>query len=132
MARLKETGADAEVATIMRHAKGAISTTISSSDNPGANLANILGSEAWIEIGELGNAFYVPTSFRVIGADDRLIEEYHSDVPGRGMQFEAREVERLVAEGRLAGDIMPPEETVSIMATLDEVRRQIGVRYPTE
>jgi len=132
MARFKDTGADAEVATMMRHAKGAMSTTISTSDNPGPNLATILGSKARIEIGEVGNAFYVPTSFRVIDANDKVIEEYHSDVPGRGMQFQARELERLVAEGKLAGDMLPPEETVAIMETLDEIRRQIGLKYPTE
>jgi predicted dehydrogenase len=132
MARFKDTGADAEVATMMRHARGAISTTLSSSDNPGPNVAAILGSKARIEIGEVGNAFYVPTSFRVIDHNDHVIEEYKSKVPGRGMQFQARELERLVAEGKLAGDILPPDETVAIMETLDEVRRQIGLKYPTE
>ena len=41
-------------------------------------------------------------------------------------------MDRLVAEGKLAGDILPPDETVAIMETLDEVRRQIGLKYPTE
>lgn len=132
MARFKDTGADAEVATMMRHAKGAISTTLSTSDNPGANVAAILGSKARIEIGEVGSAFYVPTSFRVIDRNDQVIEEYKSEVPGRGMQFQARELERLVAEGKLAGEILPPAETVAIMETLDEIRRQIGLKYPTE
>ena len=132
MARFKDTGADAEVATIFRHKGGAISTTISSSDNPGPNFATILGSEARIEIGEPGNAFYAPTSFRVIDRHDVVIEEYRSEVPGRGMQFQARELERLVAEKQLAGGILPPAETVAIMETLDEIRRQIGLKYPTE
>jgi hypothetical protein len=48
------------------------------------------------------------------------------------MQFQADEAERLVSEGRIAGDILPPEETVAIMATLDEIRAQIGLRYPGE
>ena len=129
MARFKDTGADAEVATMFRHAGGAISTSISSSDNGGPNVAMILGTKARIEI---ASTWYVPTSFRLIGRDDKVIEEYRSDVPGRGMQFQADEMERLVAAGLLAGTIMPPEETVAIMGTLDEVRRQIGLKYPTE
>jgi hypothetical protein len=48
------------------------------------------------------------------------------------MQFQAAEAERLIGEGRIAGDILPPQETVAIMATLDEIRRQIGLRYPDE
>jgi hypothetical protein len=48
------------------------------------------------------------------------------------MQFQADEMERLVAAGDLEGPILPPAETVAIMGTLDEVRRQIGLRYPGE
>jgi len=129
MARFKETGADAEVATIFRHAGGAMSTTISTSDNGGPNVATILGSEARIEI---DSTWYMPTSFRVIDRNEKVIEKYSSRVEGRGMQFQADEVERLVSAGKLAGDILPPEESVAIMQVLDTIRGQIGLRYPGE
>ena len=48
------------------------------------------------------------------------------------MHFQAVEAERLAGEGRIAGEILPPQETVAIMATLDEIRQQIGLRYPDE
>jgi hypothetical protein len=48
------------------------------------------------------------------------------------MQFQAAEAERLVSEGLIASDILPPQETVAVMATLDAVREQIGLRYPGE
>ncbi len=129
MARFKATGADAEVTTMFRHAGGALSTTISSSDNAGRNVATIQGTEARIEIDA---TWYVPTSFRVLDAEDRVIERYVSEVPGRGMQFQADEIERLVTAGLLAGEILPPEESVAIMQTLDTIRAQIGLRYPGE
>ena len=40
--------------------------------------------------------------------------------------------ERLVRDGILEGDILPIAESVAIMGTLDEIRAQIGVRYPRE
>jgi predicted dehydrogenase len=129
MARFKATGADAEVATIFRHRGGAMSTTISSSDNAGRNVATILGTEARIDIDA---TWYAPTTFRLIDNQERVIESYVSEVPGRGMQFQADEVERLVAAEILAGDILPPEESVAIMQTLDTIRAQIGLRYPGE
>jgi predicted dehydrogenase len=129
MARFKATGADAEVATIFRHAGGALSTTISSSDNAGRNVATILGTEARIDIDA---TWYEPTSFRVVDSEGKVLESYVSDVPGRGMQFQADEIERLVAAGALAGDILPAEESVAIMETLDAIRAQIGLRYPGE
>jgi len=48
------------------------------------------------------------------------------------MQFQAAEVERLLREGKTASPLLTPDESVTIMATLDEVRAAIGLRYPGE
>ena len=48
------------------------------------------------------------------------------------MQLQALELERLVREGRSSVDVLSPGESVAIMGTLDEVRRQIGLVYPGE
>jgi predicted dehydrogenase len=128
-ARFAETGADTDVATIFTHSSGAVSTTISGSRAAGPNTAHIVGTGARIDIDRV---WYTPTSFRVVAADGAVLEEYTSRVEGRGMQFQALAAERLVAEGRLGGDLLPIDETVAIMGTLDEVRRLIGLRYPGE
>lgn len=130
-ARLGETGADAEVATIMTHAGGAISTSLSSSRTVGPNTAVVLGTDARIEIDRV---WYTPTSFRVIAADGTVIETYESRVDGRGMQYQAFAAEGAVAHGDPAGSALalPVAESVAIMGTLDEIRRQIGVVYPSE
>ncbi|PRB63210.1 Gfo/Idh/MocA family protein [Microbacterium sp. MYb45] len=127
--RLIETGADSEVATVMTHEGGAISTTLSSSRASGPNAANIIGTQARIDIDRV---WYTPTTFRVTLPDGTVQEEYVSEVDGRGMQFQALAAERLVRDGILEGDILPITESVAIMGTLDEIRAQIGVRYPRE
>ena len=127
--RLGETGADTEVATIMTHGDGILSTTLSSSRAAGPTTAHIIGTEARIDI---DRAFYRPTTFRLRAPDGTVLETYESRVQGRGMQYEALAAEKLVAEGNLAGDVLPIDETVEIMGALDEIRRQIGVVYPTE
>ncbi|MFS0895703.1 Gfo/Idh/MocA family protein [Microbacterium sp. 179-I 3D3 NHS] len=129
MGRLIETGADAEVATVMTHEGGAISTSLSSSRAAGPNAASIIGTKARIDIDRV---WYSPTSFRVVLTDGTVHEEYISEVDGRGMQYQALNAERLVRDGILEGDILPIAESVEIMGTLDEVRAQIGVRYPRE
>ena len=128
-ARLVETGADAEVATIMTHTGGAISTSFSSSRTAGPNTATVLGTRARIEIDRV---WYSPTSFRVIGTDGTVLEEYASQVDGRGMQYQAFAAEGAVAAGDPAGGVLalPIAESVAIMGTLDEIRRQVGVVYP--
>ncbi|WP_136036471.1 Gfo/Idh/MocA family protein [Microbacterium sp. K35] len=127
--RLVETGADSEVATVMTHEGGAVSTSLSSSRGAGPNAASIVGTAARIDIDRV---WYAPTTFRLVLADGTVAEEYVTDITGRGMQFEAIAAERLVAEGNLAGDILPIAESVAIMGALDEIRAQIGVRYPGE
>jgi len=126
-AHMAETGADADVATVFTHASGAVSTSVSGSRAAGPNTAHIVGTEARIDIDRV---WYTPTSFRLIGPDGTVREDFVSDIEGRGMQFQALAAERLVAEGNLAGDILPIDETVAIMGTLDEIRRQIGLVYP--
>ncbi|MCU1423276.1 MAG: gfo/Idh/MocA family oxidoreductase, partial [Microbacteriaceae bacterium] len=71
-------------------------------------------------------------SFRLIASDGPVVEHFEQRVCQRGMQFQAWEVERLVEQGRSVGDILPPAESIAIMATLDEIRRQIGLEYPGE
>ncbi|MDP3950360.1 Gfo/Idh/MocA family protein, partial [Microbacterium sp.] len=95
-ARLMDTGADSEVATIMTHEGGAISTSLSSSRAVGPNAASVIGTEARIDIDRV---WYTPTSFRVVGPDGTVREEYASEVEGRGMQYQAFAAERLVSEG---------------------------------
>ena len=129
VARLIETGADSEVATIMTHEGGAISTSLSSSRAAGPDVASIIGTDARIDIDRV---WYTPTSFRVVLPDGTVTEEYVSDVAGRGMEYQAWAAERLVRDGLLEGDILPLAESVAIMGTLDEIRAQIGVRYPSE
>ncbi len=129
VARKADTGADAEVATLMTHASGALSTSVSSSRGAGPNTAHIVGTEARIDIDRV---WYTPTSFRVITPDGTVLEDYVSNADGRGMQFQALAAESFVAEGRFDSDLLPIEETVAIMGTLDEIRAQIDLTYPGE
>jgi predicted dehydrogenase len=129
VATFQETGADAQVATMFRYRGGQIATTYSASVTRGPNVAVVLGSDGRIEI---DSVWYAATGLRVYDGDGVLIEQARPPVEGQGMQFEAAEAERLVSEGRIASDILPPQETIAIMATLDAVRQQIGLHYPGE
>jgi predicted dehydrogenase len=128
-ATFKETGADAQVATMFRYPGGQIATTYSASVTQGPNVAVVLGTGGRIEV---DSVWYTASGLRVYDGAGTLIEEVRPRVEGRGMQFQAAEAERLISEGRIASDVLPPQETVAIMATLDAIREQIGLRYPGE
>ncbi|MDQ1584188.1 MAG: hypothetical protein QOF36_2242 [Microbacteriaceae bacterium] len=129
-ASFKETGADASVATIFKYADGELASTYSASDTRGSNTATILGRDGHIEI---DGVWYTPTTFRVVDGRGEVLETYDSsEYAGGGKEFQAKEAERLISVGRTASDILSPSESVSIMETLDEIRRQIGLVYPGE
>ncbi|WP_460719730.1 Gfo/Idh/MocA family protein [Microbacterium aureliae] len=127
--RLGETGADTEVATMLTHAGGAVSTSLSSSRAAGPNTAHVIGTEARIDIDRV---WYSATSFRLTAPDGVVLEEFRSDIDGRGMQFQALAAEEAVTSGRLDSDLLPLDESVAIMHLMDDIRAQIGVTYPGE
>lgn len=51
---------------------------------------------------------------------------------GNGFSFEAEEMMRCIREGRLESHIMPLDESLSIMETMDTVRAQWGLKFPME
>jgi predicted dehydrogenase len=128
-ATFKATGADAETGILLRYPGERTAVIYTASNAPGPNRAAIVGTDGRIEI---DSVWYTPTSFRLYDAQGGVVSTYVSDVPGRGMQFQADETERLIAAGQLASETLPPSESVSIMATMDRVRQKIGLRYPTE
>jgi hypothetical protein len=48
------------------------------------------------------------------------------------MQFQAAEVERVIRDGNHGSPLISPEESVTVMRTMDAIRAKIGLRYPNE
>ncbi|WP_165066136.1 Gfo/Idh/MocA family protein [Marisediminicola senii] len=123
------TGVDRSTSVILDYEEGRQAILTTALDASGPNTATVQGTEGWIAIDRV---WYNATSFTVYNSDGDVVDTYESDVKNRGMQYQAAEVERLVDARFTAGVILPPEESVRIMGTLDEIRRQIGLQYPAE
>jgi predicted dehydrogenase len=120
------TGVDKTTSAIFEYDSGAhavVTTSLAAASN---NPAVIYGTEARLE---LDGWFYVPTSFRVTAHDGTVLESYDPPAGGRGMEHEAIEVGRCLAEGLTESPIMPLSDTLAVMQTMDEIRRQIGLDY---
>ena len=129
-ATLTPTGVDGHVAAILSYPAGAIATFQCASTMRGPNTATVTGPRGRIEIDAV---WYTPASFRVYDSANDLVESHgRPEITGRGMQFQAREMEELVRRGQLSSEVLPAEETISVMETLDRIRGLIGVRYPGE
>jgi predicted dehydrogenase len=120
------TGVDRTTSMILQYPSGAhavLTTSLAAASN---NPAAIYGTAARLE---LDGWFYTPTSFRVIARDGTVIESYTPPGGGRGMEHEAAEVGRCLRAGLTESPVLPLDDTLAVMATMDEVRRQIGLDY---
>jgi predicted dehydrogenase len=123
------TGVDRQTAVILGYDGGQQALLHAALDTLGPNRAAVIGTLGRIEIDPV---WYTATTFTVYDENNSVVERFDQPVVSRGMQYEAEALERIVASGSLAGDELPPAETVAIMETLDEIRRQIGLVYPSE
>ena len=124
---LAETGVDVQSTVLLGFASRAQATARSSflADSP--RTAVVVGTDGRIEVDP---EFYAPTTFTVTrrdGARWRFAEPV-----GGGMQFEAAEVARCVADGRMESSRVSWASTLEVMRTLDAARAQLGVVYPGE
>jgi predicted dehydrogenase len=90
--------------------------------------AYISGSEGRLEI---DRTFYRPTTMRVILNNDS-VTEYANDYVGLGLREQAVEFARCVREGQYESPLLTLDETHLIMESMDEIRRQIKLKYPNE
>ncbi len=126
-AKTASTGVDRQTAIILGYDDGQQALLSCALDTAGPNTATIIGTEGWIDI---ESVFYTPTTFTVRDSQQKVIETFQQPVSQRGMQFQAWEAERRIRDGLTTASVLPPSESVQIMETLDEVRRQIGLVYP--
>jgi predicted dehydrogenase len=114
------TGVDGQTSMLFGYASGAQAILTCTSAARGPTRAAIVGTDARIEI---DGDFYTPTSFTLIprlGKPSRFAQP-HS---GRGLWHEADEVARCLRDGLLESPLMPLDESISIMETMDAVLAQ--------
>jgi predicted dehydrogenase len=125
---LAPTGADLTVSQQWRYDRGPIAQLFCTAAGPSPFGGLINGSAGWISIEP---RLHRPKRLVVHRGDDTEIIEA-APIRGNGYLLEVQEVERCLNEGRTESEHIPLDDTIAILEVLDEVRRQIGVRYPSD
>ena len=114
------TGVDAQTSMLFGYDSGAQAVLTCTLRAKSPTRASIVGTDARIEI---DGDFYAPTGITLIprDGDPISIESRHE---GRGLRHQADEVARRLAAGDLESPVMPLDETISIMETMDAVQAQ--------
>jgi predicted dehydrogenase len=125
---LTEKGVDSQASAIFDYDNGAqavITTTLITGTPCRATIAGTLGRI------EIDRTFYNPANMRLVMRDG-TITEYPNTYKGHGLREQAAELERMVRNGEIESPLLTHKMTIEIMQSLDEIRNQIGLRYPFE
>jgi predicted dehydrogenase len=132
---LTPTGVDRTIAAVgtgFAAHPAAVATVTTTLAAQSAVNATVSGTKGSIELSG-STAFYSPGTVRLVRVDGSVME-----APAIGpsnhdaLVYEACHMAQLVADGATESPYMPLDETVSIMETMDEIRRQVGVSFPGE
>jgi dihydrodiol dehydrogenase / D-xylose 1-dehydrogenase (NADP) len=125
MAHIGKTGVDEQSTVLFGYGGGEIAICTSAIQTSLPTRASITGTEGIIDVGDPA----VP--YKLVVTQGRgQPQVYEPPHIGLGYAHEALEVHRCLREGRLESDVMPLDESVTIMETLDQIRAQWGMRYP--
>lgn len=125
---LTDKGVDAQTSMIFDYADGAQAVLNTTMIEQTPCRAVVAGLNGWLEI---DRTFYNPASMRVV-LNDGSVTEYPSTYIGHGLREQAESFKQLVRSGQQQSQILNWQDTVDIMKTLDQVRTQIGLKYPFE
>ena len=127
-AHIGATGVDERAAMILAYEGGRFAVLYTATRTNTPHEATVLGSEGMLRI---GLDWHKPDRLILSkpGQPDKTI-----DLPfeGNGYNYEAAEVMACLRAGKTESATMPLDETIAIIRTLDTIRAQWGLRYPSE
>jgi predicted dehydrogenase len=122
-----ETGADEIVTALLHHSGDRLGVVKAATRVPLSCTARISGCDGWIELPAF---MHCPTSITLRRPNGSEVLDCSFD--GDGLRFEIEEVHRCIANGDVESTVMPLDESVALMGVLDDVRAQLGIRFPEE
>jgi len=122
LADLGRTGIDEQSAWVCRWPDGRLAVLSAAVRTETPQEAVLCGTDDRVRI----PGFWHPDRLFVGGREETF------EIAGNGYHYQAEEVARCVREGRTESAVMPLDETLAILADLDRIRAQWGLRYPGE
>jgi predicted dehydrogenase len=124
---LGATGVDERVAAVLHHEAGGLGVVQAAITAPLSCEARISGSDGWVRL-----PAFMHCPQQLVASGPRGEEVVDAAFEGEGLRFQVHEVHRCLREGLGESPEMRLAESVELARTLDEIRRQIGLRYPGE
>jgi predicted dehydrogenase len=125
---LNDQGVDVDATYTLGYKSGATATLRSTTQHETPCIATITGERGVIHV---ESRMHRPPGFRVQihGEAERY---YRHDELGQGLRHQVPEVHRCIDQGFIESPRLTHSETMSYARTMDEIRRQLGVRYAVD
>jgi predicted dehydrogenase len=127
-ANFSPSGVDEEAAMILTHGRGEMAILHTAIRLETVQEAVITGTRGCLRI---HSPWWRPTAM-TLSREGKPDERFEFPLEGNGYEYEAREVMDCLRSGKLESPLMPLDESLSIMETLDTIRAQWGLKYPME
>jgi predicted dehydrogenase len=125
---LAPTGVDQRVTVTLQFPDGLDSQFICGLDGCAENALTILGERGLIKL----PARFWQTTEVLLLQTGMPEQRMHAPFRVNGFEYEIEEAQRCIRAGQIESPSMPHAETLATLAWMDEIRRQVGVRYPFE
>ena len=129
IANIGSTDVDEQTFCLFRYESGAIASLSASVRATVDIVAKTIGSEGKITVPR----FLAASSAELHRSKRGETILRNFPVPeGRGFEYEIQHVVDCLNQGKLESDVMPLDETLSIMETMDAIRKKIGLVYDND
>jgi predicted dehydrogenase len=125
---LGQTGVDEQTLVILSYGGPRMAYAAAAIRTQMANDAWIYGTNGKIHI---PNFIWAHSAELLV--DDRVKDEFtHHNFISNGYNYEAEEVMKCIRDGKIESEVMPWDESMVLMETMDRIRAQWNYRYPQD
>lgn len=128
LARIGQTNVDEICSMTFKYQNGRMANLFATLRSHSPSEVIFMGTDGILK---LNAPIYRPSGITIQRSDGRQ-EFFEAELIGNGYNYQAEEVIRCLKTGRLESDIIPQEDTLSVMELMDSIRAQWGLRYPME
>jgi len=128
LASMGRTGVDDQSGILLRYPQGQIACLYTAMGVKTPTEAVLTGTQGRLRM----HAPFYGTNDLTLELPGKRVQSFRHHRTGNGLHYQALEVMACLRQGRSESGVMPLGESLAVMETLDAIRAQWGLRYPSE
>lgn len=128
MGQLTDQNVDAHVLANMHYPSGRFAQFTCSMLSQTSNAMRIVGAEGYVNI----PGCFWDTDKADVFRDDKLIQTIDIPHPVNGFEYQIEESMRSIEQNLLCSEVMSHGDSIGVLSVMDDIRKQIGVQFPSQ